>query len=79
MQIEVHLIRGDANTVLEFQTDGNLKVSIQMGRPQEEVSEQCSKVVDPVILKRIIRLWCDPDHPRQMIESGRNLIIREIS
>ncbi len=79
LDIEVHLIRGETVTGFEFPEPGKLRVLIQMGTPKERVIEHCSKAIDPGLLQRVIKLWTDPDHPRQMIESGRNLIIREIA
>ncbi|MEY4418283.1 MAG: hypothetical protein RIQ88_721 [Actinomycetota bacterium] len=77
MRIEVHLVRGDAVTGFEFPEPGLLKVRIQMGRAEEEVRNHCSKVIEPSILDRVIKLWSDENHPKLMIESGRDLIIRE--
>jgi len=79
LDIEVHLIRGETVTGFEFPEPGKLRVFIQMGTPKELVLEHCSKAIEPVLLQRVIKLWTDPDHPRRMIESGRNLIIREIA
>lgn len=77
MRVEVHLIRGEAVTGFEFPEPGLLKVRIQMGRSEEEVRNHCSKVLQPAVLDRIIKLWCDEDHPKLMVESGRDMIIRE--
>lgn len=77
MQIEIHLKRGTTITSFEFPELGKLKVTIQMGQDREVVENHCSKAIEPSILKRVIKIWCDPDHPKEMIESGRDLIIRD--
>jgi hypothetical protein len=79
LDIEVHLIRGETVTGFEFPEPGKLRVTIQMGLAKEKVVEHCSGAIEPKLLNRVLTLWTDPDYPRQMIESGRNLIIREIA
>ena len=79
MKIEVHLIRGEAKTLFDFSEPGLLKVYFQMGIDQDHLRERCHKAVDPGILDRVIKLYSDEDHPKEMIESGRDMIIRELA
>lgn len=77
MKVEVHLIRGEAKTLFDFSQPGLLRVSIQMGADKSHLTERCTNAIEPQLLDRVIKLWSDPDHPREMIENGRNIIIRE--
>ena len=77
LDIEIHLIRGETVTGFEFPEPGKLRVVIQMGMPKEHLVDHCSKAIEPALLQRVLKLWTDPNHPRSIVESGRNLIIRE--
>jgi hypothetical protein len=79
MKIEVHLIRGEAKTLFDFTEPGLLRVYFQMGLPKEHLQDRCNKAVTPEILERVIKLYSDENHPKEMIENGRNMIIRELA
>lgn len=79
MKIEVHLIRGKAETLFDFSEPGLLKVFFQMGVDKQHLEDRCNKAVTPDVLDRVIKLYCDENHPKEMIENGRNMIIRELA
>ncbi len=79
MKIEVHLIRGEAKTLFDFSEPGILRVSFQMGMDKKHLKDRCNTAVTPEILERVVKLYSDENHPKEMVESGRNMIIRELA
>jgi hypothetical protein len=77
MNVELHLMRGQTKTFFDFSEPETLRVVMQMGHDKDHLTQRCGDAVKPEILERIIKLLSDPDAPREMIEDGRNLIIRE--
>ena len=77
MQIEILATRGETVTSLEFPEPGRMRVIVQMGTPSEELATLCRSVLHPEVLTQVIRLWADPEYPREFEEKGRNLLIRD--
>lgn len=50
-----------------------------MGMDKEHLKDRCNKAVTPEILDRVVKLYSDENHPKEMVESGRNMIIRELA
>jgi hypothetical protein len=77
MKIEIHAKRGETPTMLHVPTPGSLRLQLQMGIPADTLKEHLGGVLNPEILDRVVHLWSNPDHCREFIEDGRNLIIRD--
>jgi hypothetical protein len=48
-----------------------------MGTPKEQLESLLSQVLHAPLVEKLVRLWSDPDHPREFTEDGRHLFIRD--
>lgn len=77
MKIEIHAKRGETPTSLHIPAPGELRLQVQMGTASASLTEHLRDVLNPEVLSRVISLWANPDHCREFIEDGRDLIIRD--
>lgn len=53
------------------------RITIQMGLIVDEFKQNYENRLKPELVDHIIRLWSDPDYPREVIPQGRNILIRD--
>jgi hypothetical protein len=53
------------------------RITIQMGLIVDKFKENCEDQLKPEFVEQVIRLWSDPDYPREVIPKGRNILIRD--
>ena len=77
MNIEILASRGETVTSLEFSDLGMVRLIVQMGTPENDLKKHLDGALKPEVSSRFISLWSNPDHPREFVELGRNLLIRD--
>lgn len=77
MKIEILAKKGPTVTAFELREPGILRVILQMGTPQEAITESCEGVLHEQVLTRVLRLWAANDLDRDFLEQGRHLLISE--
>lgn len=75
VEIEV-LPKKDPKNPPEIELD-RPRITIQMGSMVDRFKENCEVQLKPEFVDQVIRLWSDPDYPREVIPQGRHILIRD--
>lgn len=75
VEIEV-LPKNPAKNQADIELD-RPRITIQMGLIADKFKENCEDQLKPEFVEQVIRLWSDPDYPREVIPQGRNILIRD--
>lgn len=80
MDLELHIMRGETITSLEFHEPGLAVAKFQMGTSKEVLEKRLEKLAHPALLRRIVDLYSNPENLgllEQMDAKARHLVIRD--
>ena len=74
--MEILVSLGHAVPEVVFEGNKPVRLLLSFGHRAEDIQAAVGDQVDGEALSEVLALWQDPNHPREFVPQGKNLLVR---